>query len=165
MPIPKRCISILAVIYADYLRQDDEAERELRTALKLRPGFVPRCPNLAKIQEDRGRRKEALELYRTVLELDPQCSLALARYANMQSPADCNAQLIAQLQTALARPALADAERALLGFALGRALDATGAYDEAFTAYASANAAVRAGTVRAGQRYDRRAQDQFTKTG
>jgi tetratricopeptide (TPR) repeat protein len=150
-----------AVIFADYLRQDDAAERELRTALQLRPGFIPALLNLANIQEDRGRRKEALELYRTVLELDPRCSLALARFANMQSPADCNAQLIAQLQAALARPDLTDADQALLGFALGRVLDATDAYDEAFSAYTVANAAVRANAARAGQRYDRRAQEQF----
>jgi tetratricopeptide (TPR) repeat protein len=51
------------VIYADYLRQDAEAERELRTALDLQPSFVPALLNLANIQEDRGRRDEALELF------------------------------------------------------------------------------------------------------
>src|SRR4051812_21898230 len=60
-----------AVIYADYLRQDQEAERELRTALSLQPGFVPAFLNWANIEEDRGRRTEALELYRRALELDP----------------------------------------------------------------------------------------------
>jgi len=150
-----------AVIYADYLRQDAEAERELRTALTLHPGFVPALLNLANIQEDRGRRNEALELYRRALELDPYCTLALARYANMQAPADCDAPLIARLQGALARPAVTGADRAQLGFALGRALDAGGAYEEAFGAYAAANALVHTAALRAEQRYDRRAQEQF----
>ncbi len=149
------------VIYADYLRQDAEAERELRTALKLQPNFVPALLNLANIQEDRGRRDEAQELYRRVLELDPHSTLALARFANMQAPADCDAQLIGQLRAALDRGSLSDPGRALLGFALGRALDAKGAYGEAFTAYAAANATVRAAATRAGERYDRRALEQY----
>jgi tetratricopeptide (TPR) repeat protein len=149
------------VIYADYLRQDAEAERELRAALSLQPDFVPALLNLANIQEDRGRRDVALELYRRVLELDPHCTLALARFANMQAPADCDARLIGQLRAALERASLSDPGRALLGFALGRALDGSGAYGEAFSAYAAANAAVRAAAMRAGERYDRRAQEQF----
>ena len=149
------------VIYADYLRQDAEAERELRTALKLQPNFVPALLNLANIQEDRGRRDEAQELYRRVLELDPHCTLALARFANMQAPADCDAQLIGQTASrARSREPLRPG-RALLGFALGRALDASGAYGEAFTAYAAANTTVRAAATRAGERYDRRAHEQF----
>ena len=149
------------VIYADYLRQDAAAERELRTALSLDPGFVPALLNLANIQGDRGRRDEALELYRRVLQLDPLCTLALARYANMQAAADCDEALIGQLQTALARPAITGADRVQLGFALGRVLDARGSYEAAFSAYAAANAAVRAGATRAGLPYDRRALEQF----
>lgn len=150
-----------AVIYADYLRQDAEAERELRAALKLRADYVPALLNLANIQEDRGRRAEALELYRHVLEIDPHSTLALARYANMHPPAECDAGLLAQLHGALARPEVTDEERVLLGFALGRALDASGAYEMAFVAYAAANAKLRAAAARAGERYDRRAQEQF----
>jgi tetratricopeptide (TPR) repeat protein len=149
------------VIYADYLRQDAEAERELRTAIRLRPGFIAAMLNLANIQEDRGRRDEAMELYRGVLELDPHCALALARFANMQGPANCDAALIGQLQAELARPAVSGEERALLGFALGRALDASGEYGKAFSVYAAANAMVRTAATRAGERYDRRAQEQF----
>jgi tetratricopeptide (TPR) repeat protein len=150
------------VIYADYLRQDDEAERELRTALAIQPSFIPAMLNLANIQEDRGRRDEAMELYRRVLEIDPLCTLALARYANMQPPAGCDAELIGRLQAALRRPDLSRTDQALLCFALGRALDAGGAYEGAFGAYTAANLSVRASAEGAGLRYDRRAQEQFT---
>jgi tetratricopeptide (TPR) repeat protein len=149
------------VIYADYLRQDSEAERELRTALTLQPGYVPALLNLANIQEDRGRRAEALELYQRVLELDPLSTMALVRYANMQTTGGLDAALIGRLHAALARPALSDPERVLLGFALGRALDATGDYYTAFMAYEAANAKMRAAALRAGERYDRRAQEQL----
>ncbi len=149
------------VIYADFLRQDAEAERELRTALRLRPDFIPALLNLANMHEDRGERDEAMRLYRRILELDPHCHLALARFANMQRPAECDASLVAQLEAALARPATNGDERALLGFALGRVLDARGAYREAFSAYSAANATVRSGAVNAGYRYDRAAQEQL----
>ena len=149
------------VVYADDLRQDAEAERELGAALASNPNYLPALLNLANIHEDRGERDAALELYQRALQLDPQCTLALARSANMRKPADCDPELIAQLRSALARPAMAEAERALLGFALGRVLDASGGYEQAFEAYATANATMRAGAARARQRYDRRAQEQF----
>ena len=150
----------LGVIYADFLRQDAQAERELHTALKLNPVYVPALLNLANIHEDRGRREEALELYRRALELDPQCSLALVRIANMRAGSEVDAELISKLRAALAS-AIGDEERALLGFALGRALDASAAYEDAFAAYAAANQATRAEATRAGLRYDRRGVEQF----
>ena len=149
------------VIYADFLRQDAEAERELRTALALRPNFVPALLNLANMQEDRGQREEALKLYSRVLELDPQCHLALARFANMQRPAHCDEALVGRIQAALAHPSTNGNEKALLGFALGRVLDARGEYAQAFNAYSVANATVRSGAMSAGYRYDRGAQEQL----
>ena len=150
-----------SVVYADYLRQDAQAENELRAALAANSNYVPALLNLANIHEDRGQRDEALELYQRILQLDPHCALALARFANMQTPAECSPELIARLRSALARPASTDGERALLGFALGRVLDASGDYPQAFDAYAQANATTRAAAARALQRYDRRAQEQF----
>ena len=150
-----------AVIYADHLRQDAAAERELQAALAINPNYVPALLNLANINEDRGRRAAAMGLYQRVLELDPQCFLALARYANIQKPADCGPQLVARLQAALAHPAADDAARADLGFALGRALDASGYYDEAFFAYAAANEICRRQSTAQGVRYQRREHEQF----
>ena len=149
------------VIYADYLRQDAAAERELQAALALSPGYIPALLNLANIHEDRGRRDEAQGLYRQILALDPQDALALTRYANMQSPSDCDAALVAQLQRAIGSAEATDEGRANLGFALGRVLDARGAYDEAFTAYATANSLSRASAAPGTARYDRREQEQY----
>jgi tetratricopeptide (TPR) repeat protein len=150
-----------AVVYADFLRQDAQAERELRSALAANSNYIPALLNLANLHEDRGERDEALELYQRIVQLDPQNTLALARFANMQKPAECTPGLIAQLRSALARPLLSDEERAVLGFALGRALDASGAYQQAFEAYTAANATTRAAAARALPRYDRHAQEQF----
>jgi tetratricopeptide (TPR) repeat protein len=67
------------VIYADCLRQDEAAERELHAALALNPRYVPALLNLANLREDFGRRAEALELYEKILALAPRHHEALAR--------------------------------------------------------------------------------------
>src|ERR1700733_8683602 len=72
------------VIYADYLRQDDAAERELLRALALNPNYVPALLNLGNLYEDLGRREEARALYERIRALDPHCFQALARHANLQ---------------------------------------------------------------------------------
>jgi len=74
-----------SVIYMD-LRQEEAAERELRTALRLNPGYIPALLNLANLCEDLGRRDEACDLYRQVLVLEPKRYEALARLANAQPP-------------------------------------------------------------------------------
>lgn len=48
------------VIYADHLRQDAAAERELAAALALNPRYVPALFNLANLSEDLGRREAML---------------------------------------------------------------------------------------------------------
>ena len=150
-----------AVIYSDCLRRDGAAEQELQLALASNPGYIPALLNLANIREDWGRRDEALELYQRVLVLDPHCSLALARFANMQSPASCDSQLISRLSIEIARQDATDVERADLGFALGRALDASGAFDEAFAAYATANRISRSAAAPEVVNYNRLEQEQF----
>ena len=149
------------VIYADYLRRYAEAERELLAALAANPEFVPALLNLANLHEDQGARAAALELYARALQLDPKNALALARFANMQAGADIDAPLLERLQAAVARPGAAAEERALLGFALGRARDASGDYAQAFEAYAAANGAARESALRRGLRYDRLGQEQI----
>jgi len=72
-----------AAIYADYLRREDEAERELNAALRLNSAYTPALFNLGNLNEDRGRRQEAAALYERVLALDPAAFEALARLANI----------------------------------------------------------------------------------
>ena len=152
-----------AVIYCDCLRQSEAAERELREALRLNASYVPALLNLANLYEDRGQRDEARVLYERALTLEPWCFLALARLASLQ-PADAlDERLIARLREALARPEASAADRALLGFALGRALDAIGDYRGAFPAYQAANRDSRASALPAVVRYDRAAQERVTE--
>ena len=143
------------VIYSDYLRQEAAAERELKQALALNPTYVPALLNLANLNEDLGRRPQASALYEQILTLDPGCVEALARYANLQPAADAQPRLLGQLESALSSAA-SPADRASLGFAMGRLLDGKGQYAAAFDAYTTANRANRASASPGTASYDRR---------
>jgi tetratricopeptide (TPR) repeat protein len=151
-----------AVIYSK-LRQDEAAEGELRNALKANPSYVPALLNLANLHEDRARREDARALYEQALALEPNCFLALARLANLSPPEACDEPLIARLRAALRQPTATAADRADLGFALGRALDAKGEYAAAFEAYEAANRESRASAMPAVAPYDRAAQEHVTE--
>lgn len=143
-----------AVILSDDLRREADAEAELAEALALNPRYVPALLNLGNLQEDRGRRAEATAAYEAILALDPNDADALARLGGLATPTGPDDPLIGRLRGAIGRHG--PAQDAALGFALGRMLDAAGGYDEAFAAYAVANAASRAsGTAR----YDRAAME------
>lgn len=148
------------VIYSDCLRQDDAAERELQAALALNPKYVPALLNLANLREDFGKQAEAHALYEKILTLQPQCYIALARYAGVQKVAGPDDPLIARLRAAIADSVTSAADRAELGFALGKALDSCGAWNGAFAAYAAANRDSRQSAARGTAIYDPREHEQ-----
>lgn len=152
-----------AVILADYLRQDAAAEAELKAALALNPEYVPALLNFAKLHEDRGQREQAQALYSQVMALDPRCFLALARFADLQPAGSFDAPLMDRLRAAIASDTTPVDDRAVLGFALGRALDAGGDYPGAFAAYTAANRDSRLSLLPVEVRYDRTAQERMTE--
>lgn len=146
-----------AVIFADHLRREELAERELHAALMCNSRFVPALLNLAGLHEDLGHRDEARTLYASALATDPGCLIALARLAELSIGTGSDDAMIAPLREAIARPNTAAADQAELGFALGTILDARGRYDEAFAAYSAANRAGRKDSPA----YDRRGHERF----
>lgn len=149
------------VILSDFLRQEGAAERELVAALDLNPTYIPALLNLANLKADLGQRAEALAAYEKVLALDPGSVDGLARYADVKGVTDPDDPLIGRLRHALGRPGLTPADKASLGFALGKSLDACGAHDQAFGAYAAANRDSRESAHPHAAHYDRRRQEQF----
>lgn len=148
------------VIFADCLRQDAAAERELRAALACNPTYLPALQNLANLHEDLGRREEALATYERILSLDANAFEALARYgqlADIQRPDD---PLTARLRGALSHPAADPVAQASVGFALARRLDAAGEYGAAFAAALAAKRASRASALPP-VRYDRSGHERF----
>jgi tetratricopeptide (TPR) repeat protein len=148
-----------AVIYSDDLGQAEAAQGELERALAIAPDYLSALLNLGNLHEDKGERDAARAAYARALSVAPPeaAPLALARLANATRFEDAKDPLIVHLKQAMTA-ATGHADRAELGFALGRALDEVEAYDEAFAAYAAANVASRAST---GARYDRAAQEAF----
>lgn len=146
-----------AVIFTDDLLDAQSARLELVAALRVRPDFIPALLNLANLAEDFGRRDEAIALYERVLKIDPSAHEALARLANCVEVDSVEAPIIDRLRAALSDKDASSEERASLGFALGRALDAAAAYDAAFVAYQRANSDSRASG--APVTYDRKAHE------
>jgi tetratricopeptide (TPR) repeat protein len=151
------------VIYSDYLRQDDAAERELKAALTHNPNYFPALFNLANLHEDYGRRQMAARVYQRLLALDPQSARALARYSGLRTYENLNDPLIEQLRQVLARTDITLADRASLEFALGRALDECQAYAAAFEMYSAANSHSRQSAAPGTGVYDRRLAERYTE--
>ncbi len=148
------------VIHADDLGRPDLALKDLEAALAIAPDWLPALLNLGNLHEDMGRREAAADAYAQALAVAPGHPVAMARAAGLARLTGPEDPVIAALRAAVSRPGMDVADRAELGFALGRALDQVGAYDEAFAAYAAANAASRAIDPE-GARYDRAAHERF----
>lgn len=149
-----------SVIFSDVLHDHVLAAAELQQALTLNPAYTPALLNLANLYEDAGKRAEASSLYARILSIDPLAFEALARFANLQPVDAIDAALVQRLREALSL-ATAMYDRASLGFALGRLLDARGEYREAFTVYTAANESSRASAAGRIVPYDRLVQEEF----
>ncbi len=133
-----------AVIYTDALHDHAAAERELQTALALRPGYLPALLNLGNLCEDLGRRDDAAQAYRRALAIDGALRLeALARLLKLH--VEPIASFLAQAQAALRDHRVQALTRANLAFAVGHALEHLRRYEEAFAAFEQANALAASG--------------------
>lgn len=140
---------------------EDAAFPELQRALAINANYVPALLNLGNFEEDRGRREKARAHYARALAIEPDNILALARLAGVSQSPDARDAVISQLRVALDRPDASAADRADLGFALGRLLDERGEYDLAFAAYRAANQASFASLGPGAARYNPRAHEQL----
>lgn len=148
------------VIHADDLGRPDLALKDLEAALAIAPDWLPALLNLGNLHEDMGRREAAAATYARALAVVPGHPVALSRAAGLARLTGPGDPVIAGLRRALEGPALHPDDRAELGFALGRALDQVGAHDQAFAAYADANAASRAAEPERAA-YDRAGHERF----
>jgi hypothetical protein len=93
--------------------------------------------------------------------LAPEDPQVLARYAALKSFSTLDDPLIDRLRRTLERPGITAADHASVQFALGRALDACGAYDAAFVAYRAANRHSRESAGPGFRDYDLKFEEQF----
>ena len=143
--------SNLGVLFSER-RQAEQAEAMYRRALEMDADYIPAIFNLAGLHEESGKRQEALELYQRILALDPAHWESLARLVHAQNITPENHQLMETLKSSIVLAGRDDTAQETLHFALGKALDDLGRYDEAFTAYRTANGISR--TRRAPYRRD-----------
>ena len=139
---PEEVLSNMAVIQAE-LRRDAAAKLLLERALAVNPNYPPALFNLALHHEEYGDRALALSLFRRILDIDPSWYDALVHIAHAETVTDPEGEVVKRLRRALRRSNLEPLTRENLHFALGKALDDCGRYDEAFEQYSLGNAASR----------------------
>lgn len=113
-----------------------------RDGLRLHPASHALWLALAQAEEDNGDEAAARDAYERALALKPGWPFALASLIGMLRGRAPEA-LLQQATTLLDEPALDDGDRALVGYALGKACDARGRYDTAMAHWNEANAARR----------------------
>ena len=120
----------------------DEAVRALQRALELDPSHVPARLSLARVQASLGRIDSAVAGYREVLRRDPTSAEGWFGLSNLNT-VRFDAEDVAHMQRALARPGVSGRDYELLAFTYAKALENRGDYAQAFDVFGSANASRR----------------------
>ncbi len=138
--------------------QSEKAIEFLRRAAQLDPDSWRAWFNLGNALRETGRFSEAAQCVPRILARRPNSSHAYGLLSSLG--ADLDPSEISRLSQSLDDPQLSNADRAALGFALGKFLDKSARYDEAFTHFTRANAAARDLRRAAGERYS---SEQFSR--
>ncbi len=139
---PEEVYSNLGVLYSE--RHDAENARAMyERALEIVPDYLPALFNLAGLLEESGEREGAIGLYEKILTLEPNHYEARARIVHATRITDNQDELLNGLQQAIEKSAGNRFGVETLQFALGKALDDLGRYDQAFDAYVAANELAR----------------------
>jgi tetratricopeptide (TPR) repeat protein len=115
------------------------AVEALQRARALAPELWPAAVLLGDALVHLGRFEEAATAYRGVLQAQPACGDAWRGLANIKTQ-PLSAADRERMQSALARADTADTDRIAIGHALGKSLEDSGEYAQAFDAIAAANA-------------------------
>ena len=124
------------------LGRSTEAMRILQQATERQPDATELWMAMAQTAEDLGDRDAARAAYRSALVLRPDWAFPLSGLLALDRDKS-DEMLVGQAERMLARTDLPDADRALLGYELGKALDGRGRYDDAMASWHVANSARR----------------------
>ena len=130
--------SNLGVLYSE-MRQREKAGEMYERALNVDPTYVPALFNLAGLFEEAGERQQAMEFYERILSINPGHWDSLARLAHARKLTAADADLVDSLSHATEDAKDDPMAREGLYFALGKAMDDLGRYEEAFAAYRTGN--------------------------
>jgi tetratricopeptide (TPR) repeat protein len=124
-----------------------------RRALGQSPGSSACWNGLGLALRSTGDFAEASDCFRRAIEIEPDNASFRQNLASLGGR-DASPSELDRLRSMLDRTDLPADDRVAAGFALGKHLDDAGRSDEAFAAYAGANALFNAAPAPAGQRYD-----------
>lgn len=122
----------------DRQKNPAEAVASLRRALELNPDYAEAHNNLGNALVHLGQTEDARMHFEAAIRIRPDFAEA-HRNLSLLKPYEPADPQLRQMQELHAGPAVSDDDRILLGFALGKAYDDLGRYDEAFAAFAAAN--------------------------
>ena len=122
--------------------RNEEAVEALHRAVALAPDHVAARALLADLLRTRGRVTEAAAEYRTLIAKHPAAGTAWWGLADLKAQR-FSEEDVAQMRAALQRPEASEHDRTAIGFALAKALDDAGRYDESLRALATANTIAR----------------------
>ena len=152
---PQEVYSNLGVLYSE-LHDADNARSMYEQAHQIAPGYLPALFNLAGLLEESGERETAVEVYEKILAIEPGHHESRARIVHATRITGDHDTVLDDLRQAIRTSAGDRFGLETLNYALGKALDELGQYDEAFDAYAAANELARSRMPA----YDRAATEQ-----
>lgn len=129
--------SNMGVVYSE-LHDAARAAEMYERALKIDPAYVPALFNLASLYEEAGETQRAIDLYRQILTTDPGHYESLSRLAYAKRVTAADQSLLDDLRLAI-RQSEGQLSTETLYFALAKALDDLGLYDDAYEACAAGN--------------------------
>lgn len=127
----------MSAIYST-MRQYENVERSLESALKIHPEHETALFNLATHLEEKGQRKQAKLLYERLLLKHPDHALVLSRLLYMEKVGTEHTHLL-DTATRLLDKVSSDLDRETLYYALGKAHDDLADYSNAFFYYQKGN--------------------------
>lgn len=116
----------------------EAAVADLEQAIKLAPGYVPALLKLGSALVYAGRIEEGADAYRRVLAVHPDFGAAWFSLANIKTLPFAPAEM-AQMRQMLRADSVRDPDRLLIEFALAKACEDAGSYEEAFSLLVDAN--------------------------
>lgn len=130
--------SNMGVLYSE-MRNTGKAREMYERSLKIAPGYIPALFNLAGLFEELGDRQQATEQYRRILAIEPKHWDSLARLAYAKKISAADDSLIKSIKAGVEEAAGDRLAQEGLYFSLGKAMDDLEQYDEAISAYHTAN--------------------------
>jgi Tfp pilus assembly protein PilF len=117
----------------------EEAITSFHRALSLKPGYAEAHHNLGVIFSELGKTDDAIASFRKALSLKPDCVLAYKGLSLIMKYTEDDEVIHAMKDLYNTKGALSDADRADLGFALGKLFEDRKDYDRSFDFILQAN--------------------------